>query len=207
MPVCLSRWSPRLIGCCGAILNTAVDHDELIHRNPCRIKGAGDELPEERPTLTIGQVYQLADLMPARLRLLILVATFAGLRYGEVTALQRRDIDLRRGSVRIRQAFSEVTGQGWVLGPPKSRAGLRVVTLPPSVETELRTHLAEYVGLSRNAFVFTGPKGAPIRRGNFNPLVDWTDCVTKIGTPPGLHFHGPTPHGEHARGGSGSQHS
>jgi integrase len=179
----------------------------LIHRNPCRIKGAGDELPEERPTLTIGQVYQLADLMPARLRLLILVATFAGLRYGEVTALQRRDIDLRRGSVRIRQAFSEVTGQGWVLGPPKSRAGLRVVTLPPSVETELRTHLAEYVGLSRNAFVFTGPKGAPIRRGNFNPLVDWTDCVTKIGAPPGLHFHGPTPHGEHARGGSGSQHS
>jgi integrase len=94
-----------------AVLNTAVDHDELIRRNPCRIKGAGDESPDERPVLSIAQVYRLADLMPARLRLLVLVATFASLRYGEVTALRRADVDLDRGTVRIRQAFSEITGR------------------------------------------------------------------------------------------------
>jgi integrase len=116
----------------------------LIRRNPCRIKGAGDELPEERLTLTIGQVYQLADLMPARLRLLILVATFAGLRYGEVTALQRTDIDLRRGSVRIRQAFSEVTGQGWVparrsLGLASGSSRCRRASRPSCVRTSRST--------------------------------------------------------------------
>ena len=42
-----------------AILNTAVD-DELIRRNPCRIKGAGTERSPERPTLTIEQVYAIA---------------------------------------------------------------------------------------------------------------------------------------------------
>src|SRR5262249_20547035 len=30
--------------------------------------------------------------------------------------------------------------------------------------------------------------GAPIRRGNFNKLVKWTDAVAAIGRP-GLHFH------------------
>ncbi|MYW01479.1 hypothetical protein GT354_25010 [Streptomyces sp. SID3343] len=37
------------------VMNTAVD-DGLIGRNPCRIKGGGDEKAPERPTLTIGQV-------------------------------------------------------------------------------------------------------------------------------------------------------
>ena len=35
-----------------AILNTAVD-DGLIRRNPCRIKGAGQEKSPERPVLTV----------------------------------------------------------------------------------------------------------------------------------------------------------
>ena len=38
-----------------AIMNTAVD-DGLIRRNPCRIKGAGQETSPERPVLTIRQV-------------------------------------------------------------------------------------------------------------------------------------------------------
>ena len=43
-----------------AIFNTAVD-DGLIRRNPCRIKGAGQEKSAERPVLTVPQVYALAD--------------------------------------------------------------------------------------------------------------------------------------------------
>ena len=47
-----------------AILQTAVD-DELIRRNPCRIKGAGNERSPERPTVTIEQVYAIAERCPA----------------------------------------------------------------------------------------------------------------------------------------------
>jgi hypothetical protein len=43
-----------------AILSTAVD-DGLIRRNPCRIKGAGQERSPERPVLTMRQVFDLAD--------------------------------------------------------------------------------------------------------------------------------------------------
>jgi hypothetical protein len=48
-----------------AVLNTAVD-DELIRRNPCRIKGAGSERTAERPTITVEQVYEIADAPGSR---------------------------------------------------------------------------------------------------------------------------------------------
>src|SRR5664279_2659665 len=92
------------------------------------------------------------------------------------------------GAVSVRQAFTEVRGQGMMLGPPKSRAGLRTVGLPNGILTELRDHLAQFVSPEPTALVFTGPKGAPIRRSNFNPLVGWLEAVEAIGEL-GLHFH------------------
>ena len=50
-----------------AILNTAVD-DAIIRRNPCRIKGAGQEASAERPVLTIAEVYAPADAIDQRYR-------------------------------------------------------------------------------------------------------------------------------------------
>nr|WP_307831292.1 tyrosine-type recombinase/integrase [Nucisporomicrobium flavum] len=171
-----------------AVVMTAVDQDELLRRNPCRIPGADQERPAERPVLTVAQVFRLAEAMDERYRALILVATFACLRWGEVSALRRRDVDLKTGAVRVRQAFTEIRGVGLVAGPPKSRAGLRTVTLPASVLPVLREHLAAFVDDDPDALIFTGPLGAPIRRGNFNPLVRWSAAVEKIGVK-GLHFH------------------
>ncbi|MQA78111.1 MAG: tyrosine-type recombinase/integrase [Streptosporangiales bacterium] len=171
-----------------AIMMTAAEDDELIVRNPCRIRGAGTETPTERPVLTVAQVYALADRMPARLRVLVLLATFGSLRFGEVTALRRRDVDLDERKVQVRRAFTEVRGQGLVAGPPKSRAGVRTVSLPAAVITDLRRHLAEHTKAGNDALVFTVPNGSPVRRGNFNKVVGWRDAVAAIGAT-GLHFH------------------
>lgn len=170
-----------------AILNTATNDDELIKRNPCRIQGAGDESPAERPIVTTAQVFALADAMPARLRCMVLLTTFASLRYGEVSA-QRADIDFDTGTVRIRRTLSEVRGRGLEVGPPKSRAGIRTVSVPRLIMDDLLVHLAQFVGDEPEAFVFTGPKGVPIRRGNFNTLTKWTDLVKAVDAD-GLHFH------------------
>jgi integrase len=78
-----------------AVMNTAVD-DGLIRRNPCRIKGAGQEKSPERASLTIAQVYALADAIDQRYRAFVLLATFGSLRWGELAALRRADIDLGR---------------------------------------------------------------------------------------------------------------
>ncbi|MEH0826000.1 MULTISPECIES: site-specific integrase [unclassified Micromonospora] len=83
--------------------------------------------------LTLAQVLKLAELVDERYRALILVTTFACLRWGEVSALQRQDIDADAGVIRVRQTFTEVRGFGLILGPPKSRAGLRAVSVPAAI--------------------------------------------------------------------------
>jgi len=38
-----------------AILNTAVDEDKILPRNPCRVRGADKENPDERPVITVAR--------------------------------------------------------------------------------------------------------------------------------------------------------
>ncbi|MBO4159546.1 tyrosine-type recombinase/integrase [Micromonospora antibiotica] len=171
-----------------AVLMTAVKEDMILPRNPCRIPGADQEKPAERPVLTLAQVFKLADVVPPRYRALVLVTTFGCLRWGEVAALQRQDVDAVAGTIRVRQAYTEQRGVGLVLGPPKSRAGRRTITLPPAVVAVVRDHLAAEVDDNPEAFVFTTESGRPIWRGNLNKLIDWKANVSRIGQP-NLHFH------------------
>jgi integrase len=146
-----------------AILMTAAEDDELIPRNPCRVRGADREsAPERRPVLTVPQIFALADRMPHRYRALVLVTAFASLRWGEVTALHRTDVDLRQGTVSVRGAYPQLRTGALVLGPPKSRAGWRTVSVPAAAVEALRDHMAAYVGPARDALVFSGPKACSV---------------------------------------------
>lgn len=49
-----------------AILMTAVEEDKILPRNPCRVRGAGEEHAPERPVLTVDQVFDLAELVGRR---------------------------------------------------------------------------------------------------------------------------------------------
>lgn len=82
----------------------------LVRQDPRR-----PEEPAERPVLTLGQVVTLADEMPDRYRALVLITTFACLRWGEVAALKRQDINTDVETVRIRQSSTEIRGEGMVL--------------------------------------------------------------------------------------------
>jgi integrase len=167
-----------------AIMNTALD-DGLIRRNPCRIKGAGGEDSPERPVLTVHQVYALADAIGPRYRALILLATFASLRWAELAALAPQDIDLDACTVRVTRQINYPPGGGHSFGPPKSRAGRRVVSFPDLIVPDLRTHLD---GLGQTAaLVFTSPDGQPQRHSNFYRRA-WMPALTATGLV-GIHFH------------------
>ncbi|MGW5261615.1 tyrosine-type recombinase/integrase [Microbispora sp. NPDC004025] len=227
-----------------AVLMTAAEEVHIIPRNPCRIRGAGDEHAQERPVLTVAQVFELADLVgrrpvgnvrklkdnvyrlrfqrhgemrthpevfrtradaeralwamgmdgradctqDRRFRALVLLATFASLRWGEVSALRRSDLDLDAGTVRVRAAFVERSTGELVIGPPKSKAGRRVVGIPQGITPALREHLATYVQDDPGALLFPGAKGGPLRRSGFNTRTRWVDVVKEMGLS-GLHFH------------------
>jgi integrase len=171
-----------------AVLWTAVREDEILKANPCRIPGADKESAPERPHLSLAQVNRLMHAMPGRYRVMILLAAMASLRFGEITALQRKDIDLDAADIRIRQQYLEVRGEGLTLGPPKSRAGVRTVSIPVALVALLREHLELYCGSAEDALLFSLESGLPIRRSSFNKLTAWKTSTAKIGVPD-LHFH------------------
>ncbi len=166
-------------------MQTAVD-DRLIRMNPCRMKGAANERAPERPTLTVEQVFAVANGMPTRYRALVLLATFASMRFGELSALERQHLDLDKGLVHIRRAAVELGNGQLVIGPPKTAAGRRVVAIPSQLLPDMRRHLAQFVSAEPDALVFAGPKGAPLRRSNFQKA--WAQGLAAADLT-GVHFH------------------
>jgi integrase len=171
-----------------AILNTAVKEDEIIRQNPCRISGYDRYHTPERPVATVAQVLALADRMPARFSALIIVAAFSGLRWGELAALRRSDVDLAAGTVRVPRKLAALRNR-MEFGAPKSEASNRTVTLPAAARSVLAAHLTEFTGEEPDAIVFTGDKGAVLRTGNFRRAVDWAAALRVSGMPAGFHFH------------------
>ncbi|MFF5537292.1 tyrosine-type recombinase/integrase [Streptomyces cinerochromogenes] len=169
-----------------AILQTAVD-DDLLRSNPCRIKGAGKEEADERPIATVEQVFDLADAMGPRWRLMVLLGAFASLRPEELAELRRRSVDLDECSVRITQASPELTNGKRVTGNPKSRAGKRTVYLPDFLLPELRRHLQWFAEKEPDGLLFVGEKGAPFRRSTFGRK--WRKARKKVGMADNFRFY------------------
>ncbi|MEU5867129.1 tyrosine-type recombinase/integrase [Nonomuraea sp. NPDC047529] len=167
------------------ILNTAVE-DELIKKNPCRIKNAGVERPEERPVLTVPEVFALAAAVPPRFRALVLLATFGSMRWGELAALRRHNVDLEARTVRIEASVSEMRTGELVTGRPKTDAGVRVVTLPEVVMGDLKWHLQRFSEEKPDGLVFVGEQGAQLRRSNFSKI--WAKAIKQAGLP-AIHIH------------------
>ncbi|MFC9694675.1 tyrosine-type recombinase/integrase [Kribbella sp. NPDC056951] len=169
-----------------SILGTAVE-DRMLEFNPCYIKGASSEKSPERPTLTLPEVYRLTRAIEPRFRALVLLAAMGSMRFGELAGLQRRDVSLSRGVVKVRQAALELPTGALRIGPPKSDAGMREIYLPDLVAGDLHVHFELYVKPDADAYVFTGAKGALLRRSNFQR--SWRKAIRKAELPLNLHFH------------------
>ena len=157
-----------------------------MRRDPCRIEGAGKEDSPEREIASLPVVFAIAAALPVRYRAMVLLATFAGLRWGELAGLRRENIELEACEIRIVETTAELDRGGLLAETPKSRAGRRTVAFPADLVPELCWHLERFAEPGERGLVFVGPKGAPLRRSNFRPI--WNDARSKAGTPD-LHFH------------------
>ena len=136
-----------------AICKTAVD-DDLLPANPCRVRGAGQSrrVSTTKPA-TPAQITALIDAMPERYKAMTALAGWCGLRFGEVIELRRKDVDLRNGVVHVRRAAALAAGV-YVVGTPKTAAGVRDVALPPHVIPILKRHLTNMGISGRDALLF-----------------------------------------------------
>ncbi len=143
-----------------SIFTTAVD-DEVIQRNPCRIKGAGNAKAAERPTLSLPEVQELTQAMPEHYKALVQLLVWSGIRIGEAAALQRKDLQLSSDAptLTVRERVYKVKGV-YELDTPKSKAGVRTIALPPHLVPIMREHLDTYAKSDPGALVFTTRTGS-----------------------------------------------
>ncbi|MBC2877862.1 MULTISPECIES: tyrosine-type recombinase/integrase [Streptomyces] len=169
-----------------AILETAVD-DELIRRNPCRIKGAGKESAKERSVATVAQVDALADAVGPRWRLMVYLAAYGPARPEEQAAMRRPDVVMEPLGVWVRTAEPELTTGRRAPGDTKSTAGKRFITLPAFLEKEVRRHLAWYTEKAPEGLLFVGERGKPFRRSTFGRK--WRRARAAVGLPDDFRFY------------------
>jgi integrase len=160
--------------------------DRRIAFNPCLDIPLPPEHSGEQRFLAAGEVEVLADAIDIRFRALVLLAAYGGLRFGELAGLRRNRIDILGGRVVVAETLVENNGR-LIFGSPKTKRSRRTVPLPRRVVGELEQHLDQYVSGAPDALVFTGPKGAPLRRSGFHRRW-WVPAVNAIGAD-GLKFH------------------
>jgi integrase len=140
------------------VFTTAVA-DDLVSANPCRVTGGGSTKRAKtiRPA-TLAELESLTAAMPVRLQLMVLLAAWCALRFGELAELRRSDVDMRRGTLRIRRGVVRVDSQ-IIVGSPKSVAGVRDVAVPPHLIPIIRRHLDALVGPHPDALLFPASDG------------------------------------------------
>lgn len=139
--------------------------DGRLARNPADHVPLPRAAKVEKTFLTLDQVEQLAGAT-GRHRLVILFLAYTGVRFGELSALRVRRVDLMRRRAEIVEAVAEVRGRA-VFSTPKSHQ-VRTVPIPRFLVDELAQHIA---GKCPDDFVFTSERGGLLRLQNFRHTV------------------------------------
>jgi integrase len=174
-PDMVDRWyehtavdTPTTRAHCYSLLKTIFEsartgRERLIEVNPCLIDGAAttDRVIKPKPA-SIDQLEILVTNMPERLRLMVLLAAWAALRFGELIELRVSDIDLAEGAVHVKRGVVRLKGE-FVVGDPKSAAGKRSVALPPHLIPAVEKHLADYVPNKPDALLFPSAGGTHLQ--------------------------------------------
>lgn len=152
-----------------AIMNTAVSaHGPMVGQvNPFAVRGGGSSPSKKREQVaTSEQLDTILEEIRPEWRALILIATWCGLRYSEIAALRRSDIDLTKRVIKVRRAVSRSRIEGVGVKEPKSDAGVRDIHIPEHALAGIKTHLRTYV-TGRNGLLFPGHNGEHLAPATF----------------------------------------
>lgn len=169
-------------------LNDAVAKG-LIPSNPALLAAKRTYKDEEARCLTPDEVKRfLAAVKGERLENALILALHTGLRPGEWLGLSWDNVDLKAKTLTVTQTLSDLNGQV-KLGPPKTKAGYRTISLSATAVTALkRQRIAQAEERLKagetwnNEFnlVFTNRNGGPLRRTTIAQR-DFTRVCKKAG--------------------------
>jgi integrase len=104
------------------VMNIAVA-DDLIPANPCRVRGAGQTRRVKKIVpATLAELAALTKAMPGKYQLLVLLAAWCGLQFGELAELRRSDTDVTNGLIHVRRGVVRIS-TGPKVKDPRCGAG------------------------------------------------------------------------------------
>jgi integrase len=172
------------------ILGTAVDRNLIATANPAKVRGGGsvDRAKKVRPA-TLAELETLAAAMPDKHRLMVLLASWCGLRFGELAELRHGDVDIKRGVIRIRRGVIRTRSTDdegahrmvTVVKTPKSDAGVRDVAIPPHLMPMVEDHLTQHAAPGADGLLFPGADGGHLAPSSLYGRVATTTAGTERG--------------------------
>lgn len=161
--------------------------DQRLARSPMqgsefKIKGTSRQMQP----LEAAEVSRMVAEMPNRYKALIYVLATGGLRWGEATALRRKDCNMLQRRLEISRSASEVGG-ALVFSDTKTHTSRRSY-LPAFVCEQLASHLGRYADPDPNGLVFTSEEGGPLRGSNFRSRI-WRPALERAGLPASVRLH------------------
>jgi len=180
--------SPATVRQAHRVLHLALGNaleDEKVARNVA----SGRKLPKAAAKATsILQEGEIAPVLAALeghwLHPIVVLAVGTGMRQGEIMGLHWRDVDLDVGTVHVAHSLEQTKTHGLRLKKPKTKAGVRTISLPASAVVALKAHRSQQLeqrlalGLGkpgRGALVFCNHDGDPIAPSRVSGT--WRDFV------------------------------
>jgi integrase len=134
---------------------------------------------------TLDELAVIIRETPERYRLMIQLAVWCSLRFGELAELRRSDVDVKSSVLRIRRAATRTTS-GWVVKSPKSDAGIRDVTIPGNILDDAANHLREHAQSGRDGLLFPSTSGGHLAPST---VYGWYYPARDAAGRPDLRFH------------------
>jgi integrase len=185
--------SPRTVGHVHRLLHRVFEHAVKWGVSANNPVAQADPPAVERTEIDIlgpDQVRQVLRGLKGRpLYPIAILGLATGMRRGELTALRWKDVDLDGGKLRVEQSL-EQTNAGLRFKAPKTKAGRRTVTIPPTITGELRTHWRDQqeqrlaLGLGKaggDDLVFARDDGSP--RPPDSLTADWARTLRMLKLP------------------------
>ncbi|WP_272460895.1 site-specific integrase [Intrasporangium calvum] len=137
--------------------------------------------------MSLEEAVALRDAIDPKYRAVVLLGYWCGLRFGELSALRRCDVDVERSRILVRRTAQQASGR-ITFGPPKTGAGRRTVPVSRTVMRELCEYMDAYTDTSAESLLVTTAADTPLNRQNFLRRV-WRPALKSAGLPAEL-----TPH-------------
>jgi integrase len=135
------------------------------------------------------QLIELADVIDPDYSAMIWLGAVLGLRWGEVAGLRVGHVDVLRKTVTIADQVTRGRGGAGDIGPPKTAAARRTISIPNELADELSSHMKSIglTGADPDELLFPNQDGKPLDYSNWRGRV-W-EPATKAAGMAGLNFH------------------